>query len=177
MDSMNIPASTRLQRMSTFFRVLQIVFYLLGVLIAAFSVAVIIALLLDAQSSSAYSFESYLKSIASSLTTGMVISLSFFNGGFLFRDISRGESPFTAKQVKRLDVVAFLILGYAVFDGFLAICLAQIPFVQSSTVGVDSGNSPVNVNIGLFAFSALLFAFSSIFKYGILLQEESDDTV
>lgn len=88
----------------------------------------------------------------------------------VFSDASKGRSPFTMLQVRRLRVVSAFFLVYAVLEVVLT---SVVPFMAG---GVDEGFVPT-LNLFPFVASAVIFAFSFVFKYGVLLQEFSDETI
>jgi len=169
-------ASTQLKRMSLLFKCMRVLFLILAIFITVFFLLVAIAMILNASMPDEPSVSFGIGTIASAIIEGTVFSLSFFIGSSMFKDISKGETPFSDKQVKRILIVATLVLCYAVFSTIFDNAFPEI-FVSSSVVGMDRGSNPTTINLGAFSFSALLYAFSAIFKYGILLQEESDDTI
>ena len=61
-------------------------------------------------------------------------------------------------------------LVYAVLEVVLT---GVVPFMAG---GVDEGFIPT-LNLFPFVASAVVFAFSFVFKYGVLLQEFSDETI
>lgn len=98
----------------------------------------------------------------------------------MFSDTARGESPFTMKQVKRLRLLSLVLVVYAVLGVFLSSWSAVLQ-MDGITVGTLSSDAYTNVIVPIdlapvFA-AAVLFAFSFVFKYGVLLQRLSDETL
>ncbi|MEG1907057.1 MAG: DUF2975 domain-containing protein [Gordonibacter sp.] len=85
----------------------------------------------------------------------------------IFSDVSKGKSPFMMPQVHRLRLVAAALLVYAILE-FAITCVAT--FMQQ-------GAPITTINLASFIAAAVVFAFSFVFQYGVLLQEFSDDTV
>lgn len=95
-------------------------------------------------------------------------------------DVMKGHSPFTDKQVRRLVVAGFL---------FLAIALVELVFPLDMSWNLAGGSEAhimldastisagTNVNVAALLFAFASFCLSAIFKYGIILQKLSDDTV
>ncbi|MEG0016407.1 MAG: hypothetical protein RR747_07480, partial [Gordonibacter sp.] len=90
----------------------------------------------------------------------------------------KGESPFVMAQVKRLRIVAGLLLVYAVIDSAVSFNTTLIQYGAMNYGYVSTNDSAIiAINFTPFAAAAVIFAFSFVFKYGVLLQEFSDDTV
>ncbi|WP_270295857.1 DUF2975 domain-containing protein [Eggerthella sinensis] len=88
----------------------------------------------------------------------------------IFSDASKGCSPFTMVQVQRLRLMAIALLSYAILEFAITYCSS---FARQDWVG------PSIATVDLFAIvaAAVVFAFSFVFKYGVLLQELSDETL
>lgn len=87
----------------------------------------------------------------------------------IFSDASEGRSPFTMAQVKRLQVVAAALAGYAIVEFMITL--------SSPVVAGKAEVSMPTLNLFPIVAAAVVFAFSFVFKYGVLLQEFSDDTL
>lgn len=92
----------------------------------------------------------------------------------IFSDTSKGQSPFTMLQVKRLRLVAIALLAYAVLE-FGMTCSAT--FMKQGWMDASAGNVSPTLNLFPLVAAAVVFAFSFVFKYGVLLQELSDETL
>lgn len=96
----------------------------------------------------------------------------------VFSDVSKGESPFTFQQVKRLRILAALLLLWGFFDIATA---ANASILQYGSIDAGfystSGNMIIPINFTPFISAAVVFAFSFVFKYGVLLQDLSDETL
>ena len=87
----------------------------------------------------------------------------------LFSDASEGRSPFTMAQVKRLRVIATALAGYSIVEFMMT-------FSSPLVAGKMEASTPT-LNLFPIVAAAVVFAFSFVFKYGVLLQEFSDDTL
>lgn len=113
-----------------------------------------------------------------SFAYGGIIAVMYFIFISMFSDVLRGESPFTLAQVKRLRLIAGTLVVYALLD-FIGACnnaLFQIHTLNSGYIST-SDSAIVMINFTPLLAAAVVFAFSFIFKYGVLLQEFSDDTL
>ena len=91
---------------------------------------------------------------------------------------ARGESPFTMNQVRRLRIISALLLAYALVDLGISCNNTLIQFDLMNYGYVSTSDSAiVPLNLGPFLAAAIVFAFSFVFKYGVLLQEFSDETL
>ncbi|MBC5584283.1 hypothetical protein H8S61_08745 [Eggerthella sp. NSJ-70] len=91
----------------------------------------------------------------------------------IFQEASKGRSPFTMLQVGRLRLVAAALLGYALLE-FVMTCTASL--TQQGWMGSSLNGAPT-LNLFPIVAAGVVFAFSFVFKYGVLLQEFSDDTL
>lgn len=112
------------------------------------------------------------------LAHGVIIATLLFNLIGIFSDVGKGESPFSMAQVKRLRLIAGLLLLYAILDNIINQNNALLNFsgLDSGYV-TPSGNTIIQINFAPFVVSAVVFAFSFVFKYGVLLQEFSDEAI
>lgn len=112
------------------------------------------------------------------LVFGLIVGTIFILLIRIFSDAIRGEAPFTMAQVKRLRLIALMLVIYAIVDTFVT---ASNLVYQSG--GFESGfaitnqNTVFAMNFGPIVTAAAIFAFSFVFKYGVLLQEFSDETL
>ena len=96
----------------------------------------------------------------------------------IYYEAYKVESPYTFIQVKRLRWIAGLLLIYAVLDFLITQNNALLSYS-----GMDSGYistsdiSIIQVNLGPLIAAGAVYAFSFVFKYGVLLQEFSDETL
>lgn len=122
----------------------------------------------------------YLSFLAPLLFIGQGVSIAAMLIVFIkiLSDVSKGESPFTMMQVKRLRTIAGLLLLYGVLDFAVSLNTAavQLSGLDAGYISV-SGNAIVFLNLSPLIAAAVVFAFSFVFKYGVLLQELSDDTL
>lgn len=96
----------------------------------------------------------------------------------IFFSAAKGESPFTMNQVRRLRMISALLLAYALVDLGISCnnTLIQLDLMNYGYVST-SDSAIVPLNLGPFLAAAVVFAFSFVFKYGVLLQEFSDDVI
>ena len=92
----------------------------------------------------------------------------------IFSDASKGHSPFTMLQVKRLRLVAGMLLAYAVLE-FLVTYSAS--FLPGGWIGSSANGAAITIDFFTIVAAAVIYAFSFVFKYGVLLQEFSDDAI
>ena len=77
------------------------------------------------------------------------------------------------KVRKRLYVT--VILDFLISIGFIFEPAPEIGFGMVANNGV--AEPTLNINIGMLAFSAIMYSLSAIFRYAALLQQLSDETV
>lgn len=104
--------------------------------------------------------------------------------GKMLNDISENRTPFTFKNSNRLLFLAVVLLMYAVFEALLASVDSQFVLIAGND-SIEVGNfirdfasnSGTTLNLFPLLMSAMFFALSYVFKYGVLLQQESDETL
>lgn len=109
---------------------------------------------------------------------GFAVALIFIVFIGIFTDAVKGQSPFVMKQVKRLRLIAGLLVVYAVIDIFISghIGLIQYDGFDSGYVSTG-GNEIIPINLAPIIGASVAFAVSFVFQYGVLLQELSDETL
>lgn len=109
---------------------------------------------------------------------GIVLALLLLTFIGIFSDVVKGKPPFAMPQVKRLRIIAGLLVVYAVID-FAVTANATLFQYDNLVSGYISttGNEIIPINLAPIFGAAVVFAFSFVFKYGILLQELSDETI
>jgi len=132
----------------------------------------------------------YVKGTQSDVNVGSILYLILF--GILvcillvitlviFSDIIIGGTPFSMKLVKRLRIMGTVFAAYAAIDIFYSTAFYFTTDITGQYFGVmgNSGADASFIGIGLAPIFAAFacFGLALIFKYGILLQELSDDTL
>lgn len=104
--------------------------------------------------------------------------------GKMLGDISEHRTPFTMKNAKRLLLLSFILLLYTALEALLTTVDSQFACIiaeQSIEVGNFisdfASNSGTTLNLFPLLMPAMFFALSYVFKYGVLLQQESDETL
>lgn len=101
----------------------------------------------------------------------------------IFGDITKGDSPFTKKQARRLKLISLLLLGNVIIDlivqGFLFDYSYIIQVNPDIEVGyVDPGGQmSLHVDAKALLGAVACYCFAAMFSYGAYLQEVSDETV
>lgn len=98
----------------------------------------------------------------------------------IFGDVVSGKSPFAMQQVKRFRLVAALFLASAIIEAITSI--GVIPIISAGSMGISyvtsaSLSSSMSINAGNLFCAMIFWALSLVFKYGILLQRFSDETL
>lgn len=110
---------------------------------------------------------------------GILLAVPLKVGSIILKDISKGASPFTVAQANRVRMVAIIFLIYAIFD-FLWSPDAVARFIFGHvSLGSWSADNPftLHLNMGLITAAVLFYSISVVFRYGVLLQNLSDETV
>lgn len=113
---------------------------------------------------------------------GAIILLIFAGLVSAIRHVGKSTTPFEKKQVKRIHLLAFLLLIYAILDSFFAEHLFALFLLGLQDIGYNGISSIVfdrpwfipELNIGAFVAAIVVWCISLVFEYGIELQLDSD---
>lgn len=159
--------------------ILNVVFFASVLYWLFFSLATILTIVLDIDLPFVTNGNPLL--IAPLVCSGLLLAALFKTGAVVFLDVSRGDSPFTLVQAYRLRRSSVIVLLYAAFEALLSPGFMAILELNGFEIGyslVDhSTDFSISVNVGALILAAVLFSLSLIFKYGVLLQEFSDETL
>ena len=114
------------------------------------------------------------------IARGVVVVVLYLILAHIFDDTVDGESPFTMKQVDRLKAAALALVVYAVLGivlGYFSALMQMNGFSSGYIPSAGSDNVIMSVDFSPFIAAAAVFAFSYVFKYGVLLQKFSDETL
>ena len=102
----------------------------------------------------------------------------------ILESISDDRTPFTIKNANRLLWLALIMLLYDLLGELLNIVDTQFLLqIGDSSIMVGtfvrdySSNAGTTIDIFPLVIAAVFFALSYVFKYGVLLQQESDETL
>lgn len=99
----------------------------------------------------------------------------------IFDDVSKGESPFSIRQVKRIRLAAILFLAYVVlemiFPSGQSSLVQQGDFQVNYWVADRSEHTSIQINFGMLGAAIIFYCLSLVFEYGTLLQQLSDETL
>lgn len=113
-----------------------------------------------------------LRSLASTLLLAAFITalafISTFFAGRLCKAFSVCQSPFDADVIKKLRHFAFSLIPWTISASFFV-------FETGPSTAISKFN--LNVNFGMVFITLAVLGLSFIFKYGAILQQESDETL
>ena len=95
----------------------------------------------------------------------------------IFSETAQGQSPFMMVQVCRLRRIACMLLVYAILDMLISYNAALLHYDWANPGSLMVTDPFVTINAAPIIAAAVVFAFSFVFKYGVLLQEFSDDAI
>ena len=110
---------------------------------------------------------------STALITCLFLAITLFITGRIFWDISRDCSPFSMKHVKKLKLIAKLLVILTLLK---PICRAVSTLLFSSWGG-ESEMMLISFDIGTLVFAAVLYCLALIFEYGAELQQQADETL
>lgn len=110
-----------------------------------------------------------------------IVLIAFFRVlSKMFFSLGNGASPFSLKQVERLRVLAILLVfyfGLLIASSYVSVLLNQNGIYKGFFATGANANSFITIDPAPLLISAVFFALSFVFEYGLLLQAQSDDTV
>ena len=98
----------------------------------------------------------------------------------IFAEASQGKAPFSEKQADRLRLIALLaFLLFLLEAAFTAVVSYNLIPEVGYSIGINDAypTDSINLNVGMLAFSAIMYSLSALFRYAALSQQLSDDTV
>lgn len=109
------------------------------------------------------------------IPTAVIIKLI----ALIFKNISKEETPFTMKQVKRFQWIALLILLDVFVNAVFSTVLGGVSGGLYGIFGVFAKGYTNHLFVYLLEVcsAVVIFCFSFAFEYGFLLQEDINDTV
>ena len=156
-------------------RVLFVLFHVLACLFGLLAVSIVILEL--TQWASDFSMQDVMN-VGLSVMGLIVYAVIFIIAGFIFKDISQGESPFTMRQARRIRIVAWLLLIYAVIEAVLPAGVIVDNSYPGATININhvEPSTPI-IKVGSVIVGVVFYFLSSVFSYGVKLQELSDETL
>ncbi|WP_418997714.1 hypothetical protein [Adlercreutzia equolifaciens] len=109
------------------------------------------------------------------LVVGILLSLIG-----LLSTVANGKPPLSVDQADRLKRISGLAFALVVIElAFSAGIAYQVLPQFGLQVFINDGiaDSTIDLNVGMLAFSAIMYSLSAIFRYAALLQQLSDETV
>lgn len=96
------------------------------------------------------------------------------------RDMARGDSPFTVAHARRIAAIGWTLVAVSLVElvaspGFISITLGPIFLVNSPSAMFDELALPVDV--GAILGAVCCFSLATIWRYGSLLQDQTEDLV
>ena len=112
-----------------------------------------------------------LTSVVPALISLGIIIVILYLAERIFKNIYDSQSPFELLNVKRLKIIAWLMLAFAIFPTYIETVLRF--FLMRSTT------TPYNFSIDIttVCLTVIFFALAYIFEYGCLLQQQYDETL
>lgn len=168
-----------LAKMQTLGSRLSVLFLVLFVLLCAYLVALVALEIFNYAASSAIPDPYVAFQFASSVVIGATYSAMLFVMRGVAKDVARGRSPFTFEHAKRIKIVAWMFVVGVVLNIFISPDFVEMMRIGSVDLGVVSdqvGRYPsIHIDVKSAVGAIVCFSLSSVWKYGALLQADSDD--
>lgn len=116
-----------------------------------------------------YSFNNIYKVLVIAIIECAFALLSLLFAGFFFKALSKCQSPFEENVIKKMRNFAFSLIPWAV--------LSSISNSIANHMLSGSKNFSISLNITVVCVILVVLGFTYIFKYGAVLQQESDETL
>jgi hypothetical protein len=98
----------------------------------------------------------------------------------ILRDISKGETPFSKKQCRRIRLIAYLMFARVILESLLfvgATVFYPDALISLSYYVSESSAPTVYLDFEALISAIVCYCISLAFEYGALLQRDSDDFV
>lgn len=99
----------------------------------------------------------------------ILTSISLLFGRKLCKAFEKCETPFEENVIKRLEQFAISLLPWALYS--------SVPESIMNSVLNNSLKMNLSINLSVIFTVLVIFALSTVFKYGAVLQRESDETL
>lgn len=113
-------------------------------------------------------------------SSGLLTALVLRIASRVFFDTSKGEPPFTMRQVRRIQLAAILLLLKALLVTVLSESFISLITLNSFQFGYGTpiaATGAIPLDAGGIVWAIVFLCLSFVFEYGAKLQEQSDDTV
>lgn len=95
-------------------------------------------------------------------------------------DMAKGESPFTLAHARRISALGWMLVVIVVAElvvspGFVAIAIGPLSFINEPYAMFEKLTMPLDMGAVLGAITC--FSLSAIWRYGALLQAQTEDLV
>lgn len=96
----------------------------------------------------------------------------------VFSETAKGKPPFASIQVERLRMVSALLLVLFALEAAISIFEPNMFFNHGGAeISSAAASSAVTIDMAPLIAAAVVYAFSFVFEYGVLLQEDSDEVI
>jgi hypothetical protein len=115
------------------------------------------------------------------LISGLLSAAFIGIATLILQDISKGETPFSRKQSKRIRLIAYLMLAQVILELLVTTVTTTLypdGLVVLSYYRISSSSTPTTyIDFGMLISAIVCYCISLAFEYGVLLQRDSDDFV
>lgn len=186
MDIDRTEIGSQYSRATEIFRRISVLCFIAFLIIALWSIWMCILLVISIENSSTDSdlILSALPMLSIYTLYGINFSLIPLLLGRMLRDISIEGRPFTEKNAGRLFKLAVIMVLYAILERISLELQSQFMlYIGNNEIQVGNfiydfaSHSGTSVNIFPLIIAGVFFALSYVFKYGVSLQQQSDETL
>ncbi|MRX83533.1 hypothetical protein [Eggerthella guodeyinii] len=168
-----------LAKMKAFSSKLSILFSILLVAVCVSLTAVLSLETLRCVTSSTMPDPARLLQLVSTLIDYMIYGAMLLVMRSIARDISRGNPPFTIVHANQIKAIAWMFVIGFVLGIFVSPDFAEIAQIGAIDFGLTSGQAgrypTIHLDVKSAVGAVVCFSLSSVWKYGALLQADSDD--
>lgn len=164
------------QHIQNYARVFSAVFRLLIVLACAVE-AVAVYSSIDTFMSSASVRLSFVASCCLSTCRAVIFIAALCIAERLIARVTRGASPFSEHVVKSFSLLAMLFLLHALLQALSGPAISALAALEPAGIDAITAHGGLSLNASDIIAGLVFFALSRVFRYGLLLQKVSDETV
>lgn len=168
-----------LSRMQVLGSKLSVLFLVLFIALSIYLTALVALEVFSFLTSSAASDPYALFQFAASILISAVYGVMLLVMRSIAKDVARGRSPFTFAHAKHIKIIAWMFVVGFILNIFISPDFVELLHVGELNLGVASdqlGRYPtIHLDAKSLVGAIVCFSLSSVWKYGALLQADSDD--
>lgn len=159
-------------------KVIYAVFAAVTVLSALITCANLLGIIFEASAEKGELF--HVGGFAYSTVQSVVMTTAYLLCALVARDASRGMSPFSSVEVRRVLAAAWILAVFTMMSLVWDPVVSEVVYTSGAfSIGQSTAvsSNTLFINFGALVATGALFLFAYILKYGATLQQFSDETL